>query len=296
MRYSNQFLISLSLLFSSYVYGAEFYAEALYWQPSETVDWALTNNLSLPNQVISYKTIAFNFSPGFRVGASIQKNDWRSRILYTKYNTQTNAYTSGNVISAFMPSKFVETFYRTGNINFKIDLNMVDADLTNNFHIGENLLLNPVIGLKGGTINQRLTIGYQGNVSVVEHVTNNFTGIGPKIGVESQWNVLNKNEYQFNLVADFSTSLMWGKWSIHDRLTQSNSSDIGATVLGKRELGALTLQGFIGASIDYNHYSVKLGYEISDWFNQFQVFDNAVGTHTNDLILQGATLALKYRC
>lgn len=298
MRYFNQVLMGLSLLCSSYAYATatEFYAEALYWQASETVDWALTNDFNLPNQVIAYKTIAFNFSPGFRIGVGLQKDDWQARVLYTRFNTEAKASTSGNVISAFMPSKFVETFYRTGNVKFNIDFNMFDVDLLKNIHAGESLLLNPVIGLKGGTINQQLNIGYQGNVSVWERVTNNFSGLGPKVGIESRWNFYNNNDYQLNLAADFASSFMWGKWSIHDVLTESNSLDIGATHVGKRDMGALGLQGFVGINLIHHHFSVKIGYEVSDWFNQFQVFDNAVGTHTNDLVLQGATVGLKYRC
>ena len=68
MRYSYQILIGISLLFSSIAHAIDFYADALYWQASESAEWALTNNLNSVDQVISYKTIGFNFAPGFRVG------------------------------------------------------------------------------------------------------------------------------------------------------------------------------------------------------------------------------------
>jgi hypothetical protein len=296
MRYFNQFIIVSGLFFSSIAYAIDFYADALYWQASETVDWALTNNLRLPNQIIAYKTIDFDFAPGFRVGASLQKEDWNTRILYTRYHVQANATTHDNVISAFMPSKFVETFYQTAQVDFTIDYNIVDADLYKSIQVGESLVLNPLIGLKGGTINQRINAGYQGIVSVLEHVTNNFTGFGPKIGLESQWSFYNKNNLQYSLIANVATSYMWGKWSIHDTLTRNDSVEIGSVIVGKRDLGAIALEGLVGINVDYKNYSMKIGYEISDWFNQFQVFDNATGTHTNDLVLQGATLAFKYRC
>lgn len=296
MRYFNQFVIATGLLFSSFAHAVDFYAEALYWQASETVDWALTNNLSLPNQIIAYKTIDFHFSPGFRVGAGLQKEGWNTRALYSRYHVQEKAATSGNVISAFMPSKFVETFYQTAEVNFTIDYNIVDIDLYKNIQVSESLILNPLIGFKGGAINQQVNTRYQGIVTVLEHVTNNFSGFGPKIGLESQWSFYNKNSYQYNLFANVATSYMWGKWSIYDRLTRSDSTSIGSVQLGKRDLGAIALQALVGINMDYNHYSIKLGYEVSDWFNQFQVFDNATGTHSNDLVLQGATLAFKYRC
>lgn len=294
MRYFNQFIIVIGLLFSSFVHAVDFYAEALYWQASETIDWALTNNLSVPNQIIAYKTIDFNFAPGFRIGAGLQKNDWNARVFYSRYNVHAQDATSGNVISAFMPSKFVEKFYQTAQVNFTIDYNMFDLDLYKNLQVGESLLLNPLIGFKGGAINQRVNTGYQGDVAVLERVTNDFTGFGPKIGVESQWAFYNKNNVYYSLIADFATSYMWGKWSIYDTLTRNDSAEIGAVNVGKRDLGAMSLQGLVGINIDYKNYSVKFGYEVSDWFNQFQVFDNATGTHSNDLVLQGATLAFKY--
>ena len=296
MRYFNQFIIISGLFFSSIAYAIDFYADALYWQASETVDWALTNNLRLPNQIIAYKTIDFDFAPGFRIGAGLQKEDWNIRAFYTRYNVQAKATTHDNVISAFMPSKFVETFYQTAQVDFTIDYNIFDLDLYKSIPVGESLILNPLIGLKGGAINQHINTGYQGLVSVLEQVTNNFTGFGPKIGLESQWSFYKKNNMQYSLIAHVATSYMWGKWSIYDTLTRNDSAQIGSVIVGKRDLGALALQGLVGINVDYKNFSMNIGYEISDWFNQFQVFDNATGTHTNDLVLQGATLAFKYRC
>ena len=59
------------------------------------------------------------------------------------------------------------------------------------------------------------------------------------------------------------------------------------------------LQGFMGFGLDFDlqgkcsHLSFKLGYEIQDWFNQYQVFDNGTGAHNNDLLLQGLTLDMR---
>ncbi len=59
MRYSYQILMGIGLLFSSMAHAIDFYADALYWQASESAEWALTNNLNTTNQVVSYKTIGF---------------------------------------------------------------------------------------------------------------------------------------------------------------------------------------------------------------------------------------------
>lgn len=44
-----------------------------------------------------------------------------------------------------------------------------------------------------------------------------------------------------------------------------------------------------------NYCIGKSEYEINDWFEQFQIFDDATGAHNNDLILQGLTVQLAYR-
>lgn len=295
MRYIYQFIIAIGLFLSSPTYALDLYAEALYWQASEAIDWALTNNLSLPQQVVSYKTISFDFEPGFRVGAVLQNESWYSRLLYTRYHVKSKAQTNGNVISVSMPGKFTTPFYNTGRVEFTINYDIVDADFYKSIQVGDSLRLNPVIGLRGGWINQRVNTNLQGNISIFDTTQNNFSGIGPKAGLEGLWNFYTHDDYHFSLVSDFSASFLWGDWAISDSLSRSNASQKSHVYVGKRDFGSLTLQELLGVKLDYKQLSLKLGYEIVDWFNQYQVFDNGSGTHTNDLVLQGITLGLIYR-
>ncbi|MEO7045896.1 MAG: hypothetical protein ABI091_11365, partial [Ferruginibacter sp.] len=62
-----------------------------------------------------------------------------------------------------------------------------------------------------------------------------------------------------------------------------------------RNYGALGMQGMLGANVTYKNVSAKLSYEISDWFNQCQIFDDETGTQNNDLVLQGLTLSFAYK-
>ena len=49
----------------------DFFAEVLYWCASETVDWAFTLTYDAEENLVatSYKTFAWDFAPGFRLGA-----------------------------------------------------------------------------------------------------------------------------------------------------------------------------------------------------------------------------------
>jgi hypothetical protein len=285
----------VGLLFSSLSHAIEYYADVLYWQASETVDWSLTNNLSLPNQRISYNTIAFHFAPGFRIGAGMQNEAWIGRLLYTYYHVNEHDSTQGNVISAFLPGKFAESIYQTGQVNFVIDFHMVDFDLYKQINLGEQVIFRPLIGLKAGAIKQQVNTRFQGTLIILEKVSNDFSGAGPKVGIDGQWIFYTTDNIQYSLAGEVSSAFMWGKWSIRDSMTQNNSPLISSVQLGKRNMGALQLQGLVGLKLQYKNATVKIGYEVSDWFNQYQVFDDGTGTHTNDLVLQGLTVAMTIR-
>jgi len=215
-------------------------------------------------------------------------------VMYTRFFTQANASTTGHVTSAFLNGKLAEAIYQAGQVNFTIDFNMFDADLSKRFYASKAITLRPLIGLRGGWINQSVNTAFQGQIDVTEQVKNNFTGFGPKTGIESTWDFYNANDYQLSILSNFTTSYLWGSWDISDVLYGSNSITFDTNV-GKRDLGAFTIQGMMGINLDYKHFSVKFGYEIADWFNQYQVLDDASGGHNNDLVLQGITLGLTYR-
>lgn len=282
---------------SSYAYSLDWYADLLYWQASETADWVLTNNLSTPNQQVAYKTISFNNNPGFRVGVGQTWQDWDTKVLYTRFNSKTTASASSPGLTAvFLGGKLAEPLYQSGHIRFSIDFNMFDVTASKAIPVDSMLQIKPMIGLRGGWIDQHISTTLNGTRSNVENINNDFTGVGPIAGVESLWTFYQKNEHRLSLAADFAASFMWGRWGIDDMLTRGDNLQHIRVHVGKRHSGAFALQGLMGLHWNYKHYAVKLGYEISDWFDQYQVLDDGTGTHNNDLILQGLTLSLHARC
>lgn len=282
-------------LFSPTALALNFFLDALYWQATETVDWALINDLGIQNQNITYKTVSFKYAPGFRIGGLFAISDWDSKFSYTRFHTKTTDSVSGNLVSTFMGGKIAQgsNFYRTGNVSLTIDFNMFDWDIGQCISITDTLRLRPAMGLRGGFINQSITTNFQGPISVTENVKNNFRGIGPKAGIEGSWIFCRNNGCEISLFSDFSTSFLWGKWIIHDVAEVSNANTID-TKVGNRNFGAFTIQEIIGINLNYDCFAIKMGYEISDWFNQYQVLDNGTGAHNNDLILQGISLRISY--
>ena len=56
----------------------------------------------------------------------------------------------------------------------------------------------------------------------------------------------------------------------------------------------MAFQAVLGINLKFRSWSATVGYEINDWLNQCQLFDDATGPHNNDLILQGLTLNVGY--
>ncbi|MEO8400694.1 MAG: Lpg1974 family pore-forming outer membrane protein [Gammaproteobacteria bacterium] len=300
MRYFSQLIILSSLLLSSGAYaGYEVFVDPLYWRATETLDWVHTNNLNSPNLVIGYKAVSFNYGPGIRVGFGYE-GDWDTKLYFTKFDTRGIDSASGNLTTGFLGGRLSQTlpatiFYQTGQADFHINFNMLDWNVGKHFDVTNNIMLRPIIGMEAGVINQSLNTSFQGRTfSINESVKNNFKGIGPKIGIETDLIIWRKNDVRYSVIADLETSYMWGHWNITDTEQTSSGGSVNVNV-APRNYGALGMQGMLGANVSYKNISVKLSYEISDWLNQCQVFDDETGTQNNDLVLQGVILSLVYK-
>lgn len=298
MSYLHRIIILSSLLFTASTHAAyDLFVDGLYWQGSEDIDWAFNSNLSATQQSIAYQTISFSANPGVRIGVGYQ-GDWDSQFYYTYFYSKSTAAITGNLTSAFMGGKLISAsnnnfFYQTGQVSFSINYNILDWDFSKKFYVSPALTLRPIMGIRGGWIYQSVNTYFQGIISIAEYVNNDFKGIGPKAGIESIWQVYNQNLYKLSIFSTFTTSYLWGTWNINDVTTDTINTRFYTNV-GGRNFGAFTVQGILGLNLDYKCCSIKLGYEINDWFNQYQVIDDATGAHNNDLILQGLTLKFAY--
>lgn len=298
MSHYRRFIISASLLLASSAQAYDVTVDALYWKATEPVYWALLIDTTQLNQSTSYQATIFNYDLGFRVGVGAEQCwGWDTNLFYTRFNTSTSAAVSGNVTPGFAASKFAQPghnyFFQSGQMSFSVDFNIFDLDFSRPFTFKDALVMRPVVGIKGGWIHQTINTSMQGTVSVIENITNNFTGVGPKIGIEGRWGFLRCKDYSLSLDAAFSTAYLWGHWSIHDNLS-STAPGTSSIILHNRDLGAFEVEELLGATLDYRCFSLKLAYEISDWFNQCQIFDDATGAHNDNLVLQGLSLRFRY--
>ncbi len=305
MRHLGWFLVAC-LLQAQSAQALEFFGDFLYWQATEPVDWVLDTNRLPGDQFVAYETIEFDFTPGFRVGVD-RGGEWGTKLYYTRVHTSTAESASGNLTPAFMGGKLALSdkpkseppYFDRGHVEAVVDYNVLDWDLGKLFNPVPSLRVRPIVGMRAAWINQTFDSGFQDlslSKSVTEHMENDFWGIGPKIGVENAWNVWRGEECEIHGVANFYTAYLLGHWTVRDvtDLTSTHGSQTATSrrvvPIGDREFGALTFQAMVGIQLKYGRWSATAGYEINDWLNQCQIFDDATGPHNNDLILQGLTV------
>ena len=300
------------LLISMSIYAQEkgfhVFAKALYWYTSETVDWShiVTSGTNFVQD--DYQTVSFDWNPGFRVGVGYNMcyDSWDTQVAYTWFQTRATDQVTGPVTSGFLAARLslFEPF-QTGKMSLNLHYNMFDWDLGRNCWVSDSLSLRPFIGLKGGWIDQTMHLKWTTPNFIVpgflysasEKVKNNFQGGGPQGGVNGTWILGNGNKHVFSLFGHFAGAFMWGHWSLQDKFIDVFSTH-SSVPMGDRNFGALMLQAMVGFEWGYylerncSHFGLKVGYEIQDWVNHFQVFTNDSGTDNLDLILQGLTLDL----
>lgn len=287
----------------------DIFADALYWYTSETVDWAFILENSPNSETDTFKTFVFDWAPGFRIGLgnNMKHDAWDTQASYTWFQSEASGHAKGSVTSAFLGARLslLEPF-STGRARLNLHYSMFDGDLGRSFLVSKYLCLRPSIGLKGGWIDQTIhshwTIpNFFGLLKFTadETLKNRFAGGGPKGGVTGKWCFGDLQKQTLSLIGTFEVGYLWGHWSIKDKF-----DDVFDTVIrvktSPRNVGSLLLHAFIGfgweCNFDHNrsHFSAKFGYEIEDWFDQFQIFSDLSGSQTNDLILQGVTLGVRF--
>lgn len=280
----------------------DFSAKIFYWHPSETLDWAFTLNHSANQVDTNYRSLVFNWSPGFSVGFGINMghDEWDARARYTWFTAKGSDQTTGPVTSAFLGARvsLIELLklFSTARARLNLSYNMFDVDLGRSFFVSDSFALRPAIGIKGGWITQKIHSQWtiptfvltSSLLSASETLQQRFEGGGVMGGFSGKW-CLNRF---FSLLSQFQAGYLWGHWSIDDTFI-NNLNTIIFIKIPDRNFGALVLHSFMGLGWDWDfnadqsHLALQIGYEIEDWFNHLQIFTNTSGSQNNDLILQG---------
>ena len=271
----------------------------------------MNTNQSSSDQFVAFETLAYHFTPGFRVGVGTGSEcDWGAKLSYTRFYTETEDTVAGYVTPIFLGNRMAAMFllpqpncFNDGNIQATIDYNVLDLDFGKSFSPFESLRLRPVLGVRGAWINQNFDAEFQytwpnttQTLTSDERIENSFWGIGPKLGIENSLNLWAGEKCRLDLTLNFYTAYLLGFWAINDVTTNASSRGESPydVPINDRHFGALTFQAMIGVNLNYRHWNATAGYEINDWLNQCQFFDYGTGPHNNDLVLQGLSIRVSY--
>src|SRR5579872_215737 len=218
--------------------------------------------------------------------------------------------------------------------SWKLHLNMVDLELGRKFFAGQWLILRPHAGLRGAWLKQNFNINYSTNTTLnptlpsspsTTHTlnvrdTNKYWGIGPRVGMDSQWNVGSG----FSLYGDTALSILYGRFRIQENETLDSGANLTGTpnanvILQMRDRFTtakaiadldLGVRYEVGYGRSCSRFVVSLGWETHVFFNQnqFRRFwtdgsdTSSPGSNQStlfseddgDLTTQGVTLALRF--
>ena len=174
MRRFHWILVCCLLLTGPRAFALEFFGDVLYWQATEPVDWTMNTNRSLTNQIVAFKTLDYDFTPGFRVGVGVgQEHDWGAKLSYTRFYTETEDTVAGYVTPVFLGNRMATAllpqphYFDNANIQATIDYNVLDLDFGKTFRPVRVAAIatgaRPKRGLDQSELRHRLSI------HVVEH-------------------------------------------------------------------------------------------------------------------------------
>jgi len=279
-------------------------ADAIYWYTAENIDWAYTRHGNTESLETSYKTLVFDWAPGFRVGLgyNMEHDLWDSQAGFTWFQSKAAASSDGPIVPGFFAARLslLEPFI-SGSARTSLHYNIFDWDVGRSFLVSNHLSLRPSIGMKAGWISQQINSNWvvTSLIHAQENLKNSFKGGGAKGAIRSQWQLGQLRSHSFSLIGSFEAAYLWGHTTIEDEFIDTLATAI-FTNTTPRNFGAIMLHAFFGLGWDFDfdrdrsHFGFKLGYEIEDWFNQLQIFTNINGAQNNDLVLQGFSASLLF--
>ncbi|MBI3237175.1 MAG: hypothetical protein HYZ48_05715, partial [Chlamydiales bacterium] len=294
--------------------------DLLFWNASmDGLGYAVTSDSTDQISHGRIKHPEFNWDVGFRLGLGYQipHDKWDLFLNYTHIRAEAHGGTkksAGAVFPTFIAPFTVDLnpgdiLYATrAKAHFHSDLNMCDLELGRRCSVGRWLNIRPFMGLKGGVIDQRYRIAYQGGtVSSGDEwdqisIEQDFWGVGLRMGFDSLWG-LGKG---WALYGNGAASLLSGNFDIRqiEKLQEAHvkkldlSKEVDNIVVAAEV--ALGIQWDYLFSQDRYHFGLKFGWEFNVFFDQNQsvrfVSDQAPGSFTQnegDLSFQGLTLGLR---
>ncbi len=295
-------------------------ADFLTWFASEEVASIWADITTVQSNATSLKLPGFDFQwdYGFRIGAgrNLEHDQWDTAFYWSWFRTdakhaqpsQPNTSLSAEFDAAFLAQLTEVSSPQSMSVQWSLLFNMFHWELGKSYWASKHISIRPFLGLQGGEINQSIEAKYYDlivdiffptNNSAKERLKNDFWGIGPLGGLNTQWRLCQLTSSAFDLFSHFAVATMWGNWTCSD-VYKNTLSQSYSVKTENNALGALMFRGFLGIgwNVDLyqgkSHFLAKIGYETQIWTNQLRIATFQIQRLHHDLTLQGITINAQF--
>ena len=309
--------------------GLGFTADFLYWQAKEDgLNYTLRDTISnlahgdTGTSGGAIKEAGGAWNPGFRLGIAYAPSwDLTGKWTYFHSNFHRKKVAAREDVAQGLgfeatwvpPMISLQADYEVVRFTWRLHFDNYDGEFGKHYFVSPKLSFRPFIAVRYAVIHQHFHVSYgpqYGPPTFPEidvSYKNNFQGLGPRIGVDSNWE-LGKG---FNLLLNANAALLYSWFNLHYQVSPYiDPADKGGDPIGQpiayhtREyLRMLTpnadlVVGFgWGRSFRSERYwfGFKAAYEIQYWWDQFQrrlfvdINNNSTIKMPGDLALHGLT-------
>lgn len=277
----------------------------IYWIPLESsMELGQYYPINVTTDACESIILPFDFCPGFKVALGYNSNfdGWNIMLEYLHFHP--------NFTKNFPPpswAQYIDDYYTPTEgdshlkADFQIKIDLLNLFVGRNFYNGKNLILQPVIGIKGGWIDQYL------NVTATEINTNYiFTSkygiktwaIGPKMGMASKWLLGNG----FRIEGDSYFNILYQQF---DNSMDMAGYDRGCLWISKMQPRKITPNFDLNVGLGWGHYlgrerwnlDLSIFYEFQYYFRQNyfrQIYWSMRFGKIGDLFLNGLTVKVQF--
>ena len=266
--------------------GYDFFATAdfLWWKLYEGgTDFLIENEDPSSALEGNISRLHFHWDPGFRIGIGtvFDYDRWELYTQFTHYQTYARKEEKPSEGETFSGIYGIPGTSVAGSSHAKwhIDFSELDLILGRSYFVSKFLSLEPFFGLSSAWINQHRKFRYNkadGNNIELIHGKNEFWGLGPRVGINTQFFFGSR----FSLYGNISGALLWGNFDVQEKARfQVTNSEI-YNLTSSRHKMAPTVDFDVGIAYEANihqnmfHYLISLGLESQYWWaqNQFSTF------------------------
>ena len=261
-------------------YGFFITADFLWWKLYEGgTDFVIKDQDPSSALKGNINHLHFNWDPGFKVGIGnvFDHDRWELFIQYTYYRTNAHKKEKPDKGEVFTGLYGVPGTAVAGSAHARwhVDMSIAEITLGRNYFVSKYLALQPIFGLNSAWINQHRRFRYKGvsggNVEWI-HGGNEFWGLGPKVGVDTQFFFGSR----YSLYGNISGSLLWGHFNVREKTRMLVTNSEVYNLKSDCHKMAPTVDFDVGIAYDTNfdddifHFLISLGLETQYWWKQNQ--------------------------